>query len=351
MWGQYNLVGLYSDGAIAESDYAAALEWARKAQQNNPPEQIAGALQEYVGTLQKLMTLPKPTVFEISVAGSPVKVSRIGTGAVGVIFFPHTGARAMNKSIFRNQDWLKDIIPEKCSFYLWEYPQSAPFDKVMPTLDAYRKDDSAKLPLPGIAESVVAQIRQKSGLNEFLLIGNSLGAGIVLQGYAQLVKDPSLSFLLVSPTAPFLPAPETIPKLERTVLIGSKGYEENDGKSAVGSYGVPRFSTDHFLHGKDANPEDKEWHWFRKNQNSEWGDLIAQSQAEIPERVVGTTHYTKPTDFSSGHKTIGSQITNELLSKMIQVQMGWADKVILREPPKQPNPAYPYYPVSGVGSP
>lgn len=296
---------------------------------------IKGMDKDEVAALENLVTLgdgPSEPSLSISVAGVQVPVTRIGTGPVGIIVFPHSGSREMVKYIQQNRKWLGDLT-EKCSLFLWEYPSSAPFDKVEPTIQAYRGGDlSAKLPLPGIAEGVVEQVKKASGLNQFLLIGNSLGAGIILQDYAALVSDKSLSFLLVSPTESFMPLPEKIPTLERTVLIGSKGLETGDGDL--------RFSTDLFLRGTDGKPGAKAWHWFRKNNNEEWGDLITASRAsesaEWKTRPDGSKyHMALPTDFETGHKTIGGDINAELLGKLIRVKLGLAAKAVLAEPPQQ----------------
>ncbi len=235
---------------------------------------------------------------------SPVRVSRIGTGPVGVIFFAHTGAKAMNKHLLRNQDWLKDLIPDKCSFFVWEYPQSAPFDQVQPTLNAYMQGDkSAKLMLRGIASSVVAQIKQKSGLKNFLVVGNSLGAGIVMQDYANLAADKALSFMLISPTEAFLPPTESIPRLERTTIIAARDTKNGDNP----------LQADPWLRGQQA------WDWVAKNRTTEWDDAIRQSG----------------TNLDSGHLTIGEKINAELLAKFVRVKLGFADKAILAEAPKQ----------------
>ena len=304
VWGQYNLARLYGDNSTVEPDYTAALEWAQKALQNNPPERLAKTLRKYVEDFSKLREFATPVKFEISVAGSPVKISRIGQGPQGVIFFSHTGAKAMRKSILLNQDWFKDLLPEKCSFFLWEYPESAPFDKVEPTLTSYMQGDkSARLPLPSIASSVVAQIKQKSGLNDFLIVGNSLGAGIVLQDYASLVGDKALNFLLISPTEAFMPPIESIPLLERTTLIGATVERNRD----------TQLRADPWLVGKKA------WEWVAKNRATEWEESMTLNGA----------------DFERGHFTIGEKITAELLAKFIRIKLGLADRAILGEAPQQ----------------
>ena len=296
---------------------------------------IKGMDKDEVAALEKLVTLgngPSEPSLSISVAGVQVPVTRIGTGPVGVIFFPHSGSREMVKYIQQNRKWLGDLT-EKCSLFLWGYPDSAPFDRVEPTIQAYRNGDlSAKLALPGIAVGAVEQIKKASGLNQFLIIGNSLGAGLILQDYTTLVSDKSLSFLLISPSESFMPSPEKIPTLERTVLIGSKGLETGDGDL--------RFSTDLFIKGTDGKPEAQAWHWFRKNNTEEWGNLITASRASEPIEWKtrpdgGKYRMALPTDFETGHKTIGGDITAELLGKLIQVKLGLADKAILAEPPQQ----------------
>ncbi|MDD5198193.1 MAG: helix-hairpin-helix domain-containing protein [Terrimicrobiaceae bacterium] len=296
---------------------------------------IKGMDKDEVAALEKLVTLgngPSEPSLSISVAGVQVPVTRIGAGPVGVIFFPHSGSRGMVKYIQQNSKWLGDLT-EKCSLFVWAYPNSTPFDQVEPTIQAYRSGDlSAKLPFLGFAAGVVEQIKKASGLNQFLIVGNSLGAGLILQDYTSLASDKSLSFLIISPSESFMPPTEKIPTLERTVLIGSKGLEIGNGDL--------RFSTDPFLKGTDGKAEAKAWHWFRKNNNEDWGDLITASRASEPIEWQtrpdgGRYRMALPTDFETGHKTIGGEINSELLSKLIRVRLGWADKAILAEPPLQ----------------
>ncbi|MBE2203943.1 MAG: helix-hairpin-helix domain-containing protein [Chthoniobacterales bacterium] len=296
---------------------------------------IKGMDKDEVAALEKLVTLgesPSGPSLSISLAGAQIPVTRIGTGSVGVIVLPHSGSREMVKYIQQNRKWLGDLT-EKCSLFVWAYPDSAPFDKVESTIQAYRSGDiSAKLSLPGIAVAAIEQIKAASGLKQFLVVGNSLGAGLILQDYTALVSDKSLSFLLISPSESFMPPPEKIPTLERTVLIGSKGLETGDGDL--------RFSTDLFLKGMDGKPEAKAWHWFRNNNNEEWGDLITASRASEPVEWKarpdgGKYRMALPTDFETGHKTIGGDINAELLGKLIRVKLGLADKAVLAEPPQQ----------------
>lgn len=270
---------------------------------------------------------PPPTeTFEIDVAGTKTEVTRMGNGPVGVVFFGNSDSKGMKETILSAPRWFSDLVPEKCSFFLWSYPASAPFDQVQPAISAYMQGDKEKMrpDFKGIASNVLAQIRGKTGLQEWLLVGNSLGAGIILWDYNQLAADPKTSFLLVSPTETFMPPVAGLGKLERSMVLAAKGWKNDDRQ----------MRTDPFLRGEEA------WDWVASNLDVAAADKITESSAAEPEKATigpqGEKRVeAKATDFSIGHKIIGDHINNELLGKIIKVKLGLADYSSLAEPPKQ----------------
>lgn len=323
-WAQLRLAEMHAEGVGTEQDFASAVKWAEMAQASGVGKEAKEATERYAGLAKR----PKTTKFDIFVGGESVTVTRIGSGSVGVIFFGHTGVAEMNKYLLDNFEWLEDLATKECTFFLWEYPKSAPFDQIPATLKSYRDGNlSVRIQFPGVANSVISQIQSKSGLKTFLIVGNSLGAGIVLQDYVMLVQNTSLNFLLISPTEAFMPEPTKIAPLERTTLLAVKGYKR-------GKKGDERYSTDSWLRGEEH------WQWVTANRDDTLGDLITASRASEPEIVReladGSTYsITIPTDFTFGHKTIGNEINAELLNKLIRVQLGLADKAVLAEAPKQ----------------
>jgi hypothetical protein len=264
--------------------------------------------------------------FEIDVAGAKAEVTRMGGGPVGVIFFGNSDSQGMKDTILGGQRWLSDLVPDKCSFFLWTYPDTSPFDQVQPAISAYMQGDKDKVrpEFKGIASSVLAQIRKKTGLKEWLLVGNSLGAGIVLWDYKGLVTDPKNAFLFVSPTETFMPPVSGLGKLERSMVLAAKGWKNGDEQKR----------TDRFLTGEEA------WDWVASNLDTQAVDKITESRANEPEEIISKPGehkktIAKDTDFNIGHKIIGQHINNELLGKIIKVKLGIADYGILAESPKQ----------------
>lgn len=250
--------------------------------------------------------------FQIEIADTKVPVVRMGQGSVGVIFFGHSGSKEMKDFIIRDSAAFTGLLPDKCSFFLWAYPDCALFDKVQETISAYYQGNrAAKLPLPDIAGNVIDRIRQATGIQKFLIIGNSLGAGIVLGDYATLVENPNLNFLLISPAEAFMPEPASIPSLKRTMLLAATGYE------VEGEF----VHADPFLKGEEA------WNWVASNLDQ---DAVAKISGEATPSPHGS--------FSFGHKTIGGDINNELLAKLIKVNLGLANREILVETPTKNAP-------------
>jgi pimeloyl-ACP methyl ester carboxylesterase len=155
----------------------------------------------------------------VTLEGQQIEVERWGSGPKGVVFFSHTGDLA---GAFRdNAALVQSLVGETYSVFTWTYPPASPFNNVYRTLSDWQNGLVApedRLLFPGIASSLLAQLRQWTGLQQFVLVGNSLGAGMVLSDYDVLVQDPQCSMVLISPTEPFIPP--TLPDyLENTLMV------------------------------------------------------------------------------------------------------------------------------------
>jgi len=153
--------------------------------------------------------------FFINVQGVFVEVRRYGTGKKGLIFFSNSGDMAADIRAEPGFPFTSTLTQGDYSMFLWSYPSGvAPFNQVNSAIGTWFGDSSFRLAFPGVAKSVVDQIRAANAdLTSVCLVGNSLGAGIVLQGYDQLVAEPSVRFVLVSPTEVFLPPLSALPQL------------------------------------------------------------------------------------------------------------------------------------------
>ena len=295
VWVELKLAQMYEAGQGTKRDLKKAQEWAQKAaaRGNKEAKDLAAKLESIAGAASQS--------FEIDVAGSKVTVDRMGQGPVGVIFFGHSGSKEMKDQVLANAASFAGLLPDKCSFFLWEYPQSPPFDQVQKAIRSYMQGDKEKIrpDFSGIASQVLSQIRDKTGLTELLVVGNSLGAGIVLWDYKNLSADPKVRFLLISPTETFMPPVSSLGDLERTMLLSASTTEiKGDG----------------FLKGQEA------WDWVNERIDRGATEKITSSQ---PEGLR---------NFEYGHKTIGNDIDNDLLSKLIKVNLGLTDRALLAEP-------------------
>jgi len=181
-----------------------------------------------------------PERFEIALLNSTVKIERWGTGSKGIIFFNHSGPMAdMIRASMRDYD---PLIEKGYSLFLWDYPSASPFDRVPAAIDSFVGGSTQTVDFSGIARGVVDGIRKKSALQSFLLVGDSLGGGIILWDYNSLKGTPDISFLLISPTEVFMPNVSSLQDLKRTVLVANE-------------------NADVFL----KNPENK--NWIEKNKS------------------------------------------------------------------------------------
>ncbi len=167
----------------------------------------------------KLAALGDPEKVTLSVTGQDVSFQRWGKGDKAIVFFNHTGP--MNESIANEILAYGKLIRSGYSVFVWEYPKAAsPFDKIDEVMRFGKK--AGPLDFSGVASAVVEQIRTKCGVKDVVLVGNSLGAGIVLWDYVKLAADPGVSFVLISPTELFSPAPATLGPLKNGVMVANE---------------------------------------------------------------------------------------------------------------------------------
>lgn len=266
---------------------------------------------------------PGQTQMEITVCGSQVKVTRLGNGPLGVIFFGHTGWDRIIPTIVAGASEFDGLLPEKASFFLWDYPDQrddSPFIKTDRALAEYDKGDTAKVrpDFKGITISVLTQIRQQTGIKQFLLVGNSLGAGVILWDYPELVKDPLLKFLLISPTEPFMPLIPTLVKLERTMLL--TGVEDPTGRKEF---------PDGYMKGKDA------CRWAKANTDESAIKKINESMIN-PAQSKNGIQLRNGRQLGAGHIIIGNEIKIPILTRLIKVNLGLSPSSLLAKPLAEP---------------
>ncbi len=131
---------------------------------------------------------PQPTArFNIQVAGQTVQVERWGKGSTGVVMFSHSGdlaaeLRKLNKDLSTaSRTYFERMFGGNYSLFLWSYPDVL-LAKANDVIGSSFGPGPA-VPSPnyrGLGLAVVKQIRKATGLSKIRLVGNSLGAGILL---------------------------------------------------------------------------------------------------------------------------------------------------------------------------
>ncbi len=274
-------------------------------------EKLSPQDREFVKAIGKPGPIEK-TEIEITISGSSVKVTRLGNGPLGVVFFGHSGSSRMKEAIMSDTAPFSGLLPDRASFFLWEYPETGPFAEVSAAIEAYRGGDQGKIRpnFKGIASDAMKQIREKSGLEDFLLVGNSLGAGIVLWDFKDLVADPKNSFLLISPTETFMPPVSELGKPQRTMLLSSIGRESPFEQTR---------DPDPFLGGSA-----KQWVMTNLDTGSVKNIIQATRVNGYGPRERATQAYVSVirSAFERGHAIIGDDIPNNLLSRIIRVKLG-----------------------------
>lgn len=161
-----------------------------------------------------------PVNFVITLRDAVVPVQRWGTGETGVIFFSNSGDMAAD--IRAAMDSYEDLCAKGCSLFLWQYPKTEPFNGVQNAIGAFKAGGNERVDFSGVATAVLEGIKKYSGLQKFLLVGNSLGGGVILWDHADLAKDENVKFMLISPTEVFMPEVDKIGPMDRTALIAHR---------------------------------------------------------------------------------------------------------------------------------
>ncbi len=278
------LAVLLPPGATAEGAGAGAFPAPANLEARQPEMQPG-----YVGEGRKLATWEAPRRFYVSIAGYTASVTRTGDGPFGVVVFSHPDSRWSHEMLRANMGHFRAATDGKASLFTFEYPETIVRRLVGNMLLLYLEgDETARIEASGLAARVVAQIRETTGIEELLLVGNSMGAGLLLADYDALARDERNSFLLISPMELFLPGDKTPAAPVRTILLAN---EESD--PFVRSAAWRRWIAEH----KDRRVMEA---------------LEASRDRDDPLAVP----------FSSGHLTIGDQIDAALLARLVRYSLG-----------------------------
>jgi len=128
----------------------------------------------------------------------------------------------MDGEITRSISKYAPLLARGCSLFLWGYPKVPPFDGVQKAIGSWMGGGNERVEFPGVATAVAEGIRKKTGLKKLLLVGNSLGGGVLLWDYPKLSENADNQFLLISPTEMFMPDPVTLKAMKRGVLIADE---------------------------------------------------------------------------------------------------------------------------------
>lgn len=187
---------------------------------DNAPEPQAEVAAEEAESPAESAADGDPVKFEITLKDAKVPVERWGTGETGIIFFSNSGDMAAD--IRAAMDRYEDLRAKGCSLFLWQYPKAEPFNGVQNAIGAFMAGGKERVDFSGVATMVLEEIKKQSGLQKFLLVGNSLGGGVILWDHAELAKDENLKFMLISPTEVFMPEVDKFGPMDRTALIAHR---------------------------------------------------------------------------------------------------------------------------------
>jgi hypothetical protein len=177
-----------------------------------PRKIIPGSEAEFA----RIIASPTPT-FQFPVDGEMTQFTRWGSGDKLIVFFNHNGVQtavdSMPRDIEGDLPAYAPLFAAGYSLVVWSYPHTPRLSREV--VDLEKKPD-----LSGIASSVVEGIRKETGATEMILVGNSMGAGVLLWDLDEISSLDGVRTLLISPTEYFMPSIDRLGDgLPNTVLI------------------------------------------------------------------------------------------------------------------------------------
>ncbi len=156
-----------------------------------------------------------PVKRTIHLTSGTVKIDLWGEAKRSVVFFNHSGP--MKESIDRNMAAYQEILESGWSIVTWNYPKEGGFNEVAPTIQKWVQGGTPSLLLKGYTPAVVKELSSQAGIEEFVLVGNSLGAGVVMSDAGDLS---ACRVLLISPTEMFLPPMDALKAVKSVTVVG-----------------------------------------------------------------------------------------------------------------------------------
>jgi len=195
---------------------------------NLPEDGIAGSEAEQARRIPS-----QTTTFKFPVDGEMTQFTRWGSGKKLVIFFnnnavdfgPDDPGRLrpfdkMPKNIEGALQAYTSLMDEGYSLVVWDYPFIPRFSRPFFLEVSDLQQVEAKPDFSGIASSVVEGIREETGATEMILVGNSMGGGVLLWDLDKIASMDGVRTLLLSPTEFFMPPIDRLSgPLPNTTLI------------------------------------------------------------------------------------------------------------------------------------
>jgi hypothetical protein len=173
------------------------------------------------------------TTFKFPVDGEMTQFTRWGSGKKLVVFFNNNGVDfgpddpgrlrpfdKMPKNIEGALQAYTSLMDEGYSLVVWDYPFIPRFSRPFFLEVSHLQQVEGKPDFSGIASSVVEGIRKETGATEMILVGNSMGGGVLLWDLDKIASMDGVRTLLLSPTEFFMPPIDRLSgSLPNTTLI------------------------------------------------------------------------------------------------------------------------------------
>lgn len=156
-----------------------------------------------------------PVKRTIHLTSGTVKIDLWGEAKRSVVFFNHSGP--MKESIDRNMAAYQEILESGWSIVTWNYPKEGGFNEVATTIQKWVQGGTPSLLLKGYTRALVKELSSQAGIEEFVLVGNSLGAGVVMSDVCDLS---ACCVLLISPTEMFMPPRDALKAVKSVTVVG-----------------------------------------------------------------------------------------------------------------------------------
>lgn len=244
-WLMRHLADLYYEGKGCDRDLTKAEAWYAKA--------AAGGVKS--GQLEAVRAELKYgcRIFKTTFTGTevPLRVYGPADSKKAVVIFGSSGFRA--NAFCGNVSAFEPVFQAGWNVVVFDYPATGPFREIQQSIRKWTWPVDQSMPpsfadlkfpeFPGFGEAIVQTLRNEARYEHLLMVGNSLGAGVMAWDLEKIQQAIPTRALWISPTEMFLPETTKLKALRDVEVIaaleGDLFVRSGELKTWIQTHAVP----------------------------------------------------------------------------------------------------------------